>query len=88
MNDLAKRRATLRFEVSPMRFAEAMFRSLRVESRLPLTGRSRVEVGLEGETLVLRFEAESTSTLRAAINSYLRWIITISRLYRVIEGRG
>ncbi|MEW6069277.1 MAG: KEOPS complex subunit Pcc1 [Candidatus Thermoplasmatota archaeon] len=36
--------------------------------------RTKTEIKSERNKLILRIEAEDTSALRAAINSYLRWI--------------
>lgn len=42
------------------------------------SSRSRVKVEGKGSSLTLNFEATGTSALRAAVNSYLRWISLIS----------
>ena len=36
--------------------------------------RTRVEIVNEGDDLVIRFEADDVTALRAAMNSYLRWL--------------
>jgi tRNA threonylcarbamoyladenosine modification (KEOPS) complex Pcc1 subunit len=40
----------------------------------------------EGRTLILEFSALDSTALRAAMNSYLRWILTIKELYSIIKG--
>lgn len=54
--------------------AGVVFRSLEPETRVLVGWRSRVRIGVRGRVLVLRFEAEDTSALRAVLNSYLRWV--------------
>lgn len=48
------------------------------EVEKPITERSRVDIATDGDMLRLRIEASDTSALRAALNSYLRWIGAIS----------
>jgi tRNA threonylcarbamoyladenosine modification (KEOPS) complex Pcc1 subunit len=54
----------------------AIFAALQVETRSPVTGRSKVEIAKEDKTLTLTviFTAKDTSALRAAMNSYLHWV--------------
>jgi len=55
-------------------FAGIVSRSIEPETRVSVGFKSRVQVGISGRTLVLRFETEDTSALRAVVNSYLRWV--------------
>lgn len=48
--------------------------ALEPEARTSPSPRSRVKVEGEGSSLILSFEATDTSALRAAVNSYLRWV--------------
>jgi tRNA threonylcarbamoyladenosine modification (KEOPS) complex Pcc1 subunit len=48
--------------------------ALEPETRTPPSPRSRVKVEGRGSSLILSFEATDTSALRAAVNSYLRWV--------------
>ena len=51
--------------------AELMAEALRPE--MGITEKTRVEILAEGDELVIRVQAENVVTLRAALNSYLRW---------------
>ena len=55
-------------------FAEIVSRSIEPETRVSVGFKSKVQVGIKGLTLVLCFETEDTSALRAVVNSYLRWV--------------
>ncbi|UCE15956.1 MAG: hypothetical protein JSV12_08920 [Candidatus Bathyarchaeota archaeon] len=48
--------------------------ALEPEARTSPSPRSRAKVEGEGSSLILSFEATDTSALRAAVNSYLRWV--------------
>jgi len=52
--------------------------ALKPETRTPPSPRSRVKVDGTGNTLILNFEATDTSALRAAVNSYLRWVSLVN----------
>lgn len=51
--------------------AEAI--SPEIRHKIPKT---KVNISISGKKLFLEIEAKDISSLRAAINSYLRWIIT------------
>jgi len=72
MNQTAKLRIKLRNKEE----LSAVFKALQVETRNPVTSRSKVRVGKNAKTLTLTmvFEAKDASALRAALNSYLHWV--------------
>jgi KEOPS complex subunit Pcc1 len=47
--------------------------------------KSKVKIDLEGEELVLSIEAEDVTALRAAVNSYLRWMKLALDASRALE---
>lgn len=51
--------------------------SLLPEVNSPTSERSRVEVEAVGEKLFIRMKASDVAALRAAFNSYLRWVAAI-----------
>lgn len=69
-----KAQALIRLNFPSERDMEIALRALQPETRASPAARSRVQVRGEGRTLTLSFEAKDTSALRAAINSYLRWV--------------
>ena len=65
---------------------ETVLKALKPETeRHQFMRRSKVNVRSEQNSLILNFEAEDTSALRAAINSYLRWIKLMNDSFLVIE---
>jgi len=68
-------RASVRLKFQSEEQLESVFKALEPETRTSLTKRSKVRMMKEGDSLNLTFEATDTSALRAAINSYLHWIL-------------
>lgn len=65
---------------------EMVLKALKPETEMyPSTRRSRVKVTSKQNSLMLRFEANDTSALRASINSYLRWVMLINDSFQAIE---
>jgi len=59
--------------------------ALRPETKISVTSRSKVHAEGKGTRLKLIFEATDTSALRAALNSYLRWIVVINDACSAME---
>lgn len=68
-----KAKAAIRLTMRSERQLEAMVDALTPEVERQVGTRSKVTLSSEKTTLVLSVEAEDTSALRAALNSYLRW---------------
>jgi len=66
--------ATIRLKFPKNDQLSAIFKALEPETRTAVSCRSKVTLNREGKTLTLIFEAKDTSSLRAALNSYLYWI--------------
>lgn len=64
--------ATIRINLSSENHLKIMLKALEPEAKSQVTSRSRVHLEAAGDALTLFFEAEDTSALRSAINSYLR----------------
>jgi len=69
-----KAQALIRLNFPSERDVEIALQALEPETKTAPAARSRVQVWGEGRNLILNFEAKDTSALRAAINSYLRWV--------------
>jgi len=69
-----KAQAVIRLDFSSEKQLKVVLEALKPETRTPPTLRSKVQITSEGNSLTLSFEATDTSALRAAINSYLRWV--------------
>lgn len=70
-----KTQAIIRLNFSTEKQLKIVLEALKPETRTPPTRRSKVQIKGEGNSLTLNFKASDTSALRAAINSYLRWIL-------------
>ncbi len=68
-----------------MDIAQILEGSLLPEVRTPTSERSRVEVEAKVDRLVIRVKASDTAALRAALNSYLRWV---AAMLNVVENVG
>jgi len=66
--------ALIRLNFPSERDVEIALQALQPEAKTAPAARSKVQVRGEGRNLILSFEAKDTSALRAAINSYLRWV--------------
>jgi len=54
-----------------------IYESIKPETESAPTSRSKVEITKEGKKITFLFEASDTTALRAAVNSYLRWVMLI-----------
>ncbi len=83
-----KRHAVVHIELSSKRLVEVLLKSILPETRKPSTSRSTVSVEGRDRRFTIRAEAEDTSALRAALNSYLRWVILVKDTYDVATRLG
>jgi tRNA threonylcarbamoyladenosine modification (KEOPS) complex Pcc1 subunit len=79
----AKASVRLRFQSKEQ--LESVFKALKPETHASLTKRSKVKMTRRGDDLNLTFEATDTSALRAAINSYLHWILLTKETLESME---
>lgn len=70
-------KAVVRLKIPLENQLEAIFKALKPEAMRPATKRLNINIQKRGALLVLRFKARDTVALRAALNSYLRWISAI-----------
>lgn len=65
---------------------EMVLKALKPETEMhPSTRRSKINVSSRQNSLILNFEAKDTSSLRASINSYMRWIMLINDSFQALE---
>jgi len=81
-----KTQATIDLNFSSKRRLQIVLEALRPETKISPASRSKVQVEGEGNSLTLVFEARDTSALRAALNSYLRWIVAINDACSAIDA--
>ncbi len=65
--------------------AALVFEALRPEAGRDVP-KARVSMRAGRDRLTLRIEADDTSALRAAVNSYVRWADVASRVCREVRG--
>jgi len=81
-----KTHVIVRLNFPSERHLEIVLGALQPETKIPPSSRSRVKVEGVGTTLTLSFETSDTSALRAAMNSYLRWVNLINDSCLVLES--
>ncbi|MCW4011094.1 MAG: KEOPS complex subunit Pcc1 [Candidatus Bathyarchaeota archaeon] len=78
-------KASVRLPFQSHKQLRSLLDALTPEVKRQVGVRSRVSLNAEAQTLVLEVEAEDTVALRAALNTYLRWInSTINVLESVV----
>jgi KEOPS complex subunit Pcc1 len=83
--NLTRAKATVRIKLPSRRHLETVLNSLRPELKSPTTLRSSATLKKEGLFLVLKLDAKDTVALRAALNSYLRWINSTLNVLEVLK---
>lgn len=63
--------------------AKAVYSSLKPEELLPDSARCRASITRRKNVLCLEIDAKDTATLRAALNSFLRWAIVARDVIKV-----
>jgi KEOPS complex subunit Pcc1 len=76
--------AIIRLTLPSDKFADILYSALQPETKSTATYRSKVNVELEGLTIVLSFKAGDTAALRASLNSYLSWLHLLTNIYEVV----
>jgi len=80
-----KTKAIVRLKFNSENRVTTILKALEPEVKKSLTERSVVELKKENESLILEIEARDTVSLRAALNSYLRWINSIVNVLEILE---
>ena len=81
-----KAHVIVRLNFPSERHLKIVLDALQPETKTPPSFRSRVKMDGVGTTLTLSFEASDTSALRAALNSYLRWINIVNDSCLVLDS--
>ena len=59
-------------------FVNILWKSLKPEVERPSSSRSRIFLVLQEETIRIMISASDVTALRSALNSYLRWVKSIT----------
>jgi len=78
-------KAIVRLKFPSEKHLQTAFNALEPETKKASTARSRAGLSMEDGFLVLDVEANDTVALRAAMNSYLRWINSAVEVLELLE---
>ncbi len=84
-NDTKNQIAIIQINTSSDKIAKTIHRSLIPEIQTSNLKELRVQVKRIENLLIFHFKSNNTATLRALINSYLRWVITLKKSINVIN---
>jgi len=83
----AKAEAEIEIDFSIQRIGHIVAEAIRPELEKSPSDRTEVKLTIESEgKIVLHISGLDTSALRAALNSYLRWISAITKTLNVLEN--
>jgi tRNA threonylcarbamoyladenosine modification (KEOPS) complex Pcc1 subunit len=82
-----KANAVLRLKI-PERNLEIVYKALMPETAKPATARSKANLKIENNFLILTIEAKDTVALRAALNAYLRWVSAVCSVLSILDKLG
>jgi tRNA threonylcarbamoyladenosine modification (KEOPS) complex Pcc1 subunit len=77
--------AVVRLNFSSNQQLHVVMQALKPEIESSSTNRSKVNMNVDGQFLVLDFQSTDTSALRAAMNSYLRLVGVAMKLQKFSE---
>lgn len=80
-----KRCAIVRMDLPSPEKLETIFNALEPETRCSPTNRSSISMEKKERCLILRIDAKDTGALRAAANSYLRWVDSITTILNFLD---
>jgi len=86
MRDRKNRSANIHIETSSVKLIKTIYQALKPELHASNYLGSQVILQIKDSSITLFFEVRSTAVLRALINSYLRWFITIKNSIDVINS--
>jgi tRNA threonylcarbamoyladenosine modification (KEOPS) complex Pcc1 subunit len=84
-NSRIKAKASILIKFKSKKQLDSIFKALEPEIHAPVSNRSKVIMKKDRNALNLIFEAQDTSALRAAINSYLHWILLTREVLESLE---
>lgn len=84
--NLWRAEASFKFDLKDSWIVEIISRSLNPEIKFPLSNRVSVSLDVEGCLINICIKADSPSSLRATINSYLRWVSLLLRSLEVVQS--
>jgi tRNA threonylcarbamoyladenosine modification (KEOPS) complex Pcc1 subunit len=83
---LMKAKASIRLKFPSRKQLETVQAALLPEVDKPSSSRTHVTLTTEEDCLLLNVEADDTVALRAALNSYLRWVNSLINVVEVLDN--
>jgi len=80
-------KAVVRMGFGSVKLRDVAYEALMPEVEKPASVRVKVILVKDDSSLVLNVEAKDTVALRAALNSYLRWINSLTSVLDTVEER-
>ena len=80
-----KAKATVRLRLSSEKQLTTILDALMPEANRPVNVRAKAVLERDGNFAVLKVEAKDTVALRAALNTYLRWIGSTVKVLEPVE---
>ena len=78
-------KASVRLKFVSQKQLSTILKALTPEADAQVTRRANLKLEKDGLFLILTVEADDTVALRATLNAYLRWIISMINVMHVIE---
>ena len=78
---------TLEF-IMEEKLAKSVYKALLPETIAPATERSKSKVMIEGKKLIIEISSKDFTSIRASINSYMRWIKAIIKSIKMVKKYG
>lgn len=83
---IMKTKAIVRLKFPSEKHQRTVYKALRPEVKKTATARSKTSLKKNDEFLILTVEAKDTIAMRAALNSYLRWVNSAINILHVLEN--
>ncbi len=79
------RKATVEIEVEENMEAETVYAALLPETMSAPTSRTKAKIYASKQKIKIIIETDTTSSLRAALNSYLSWVSSILKTLKYLK---
>ena len=76
----------IEIEFSKPEIAEIVYMSIKPETIKPPTERSKPKININKNIITIQIYSKDLTSIRASINSYLRWIKTVIESLEVVSG--
>jgi tRNA threonylcarbamoyladenosine modification (KEOPS) complex Pcc1 subunit len=83
--ELMKAKATVCIPFQSKKALSALVKAITPEVESKTGTRSKAELIIDKQTLLLKVEAEDTVALRSTLNAFLRWISSTIRVFETVE---